>query len=307
MARHRLGAQVQNYTDEQLRDVLFRNRLNKLQATRARAMQGFAGQNVNQGQLAQPAQPAQPIQQPPAIAPQGTPQAKPQPAQQTPQANQQAQAAKAQNATPGKGPTRGPAAKQPPKRKSNAEESLEGQNPPGLMPAQTTAPQVPSVPGAPPRPNLNLTREQLAAMTPHQREQAEAYIRRQQNQNRTPINRAAAEEAWNNLPEHIKRLYNDISRTVPFGDPIPLPPEQKAIMSQQLRDCIDMLSRMDTLVQWFAKVPNQDKNVRSLLGMVSLFFFFFLFVCCTLKAFLSPAPSFLLLISFPLCNWNHVF
>lgn len=290
MARHRLGVQVQNYTDEQLRDMLFRSRLNKLQAARARAMQNYAAQNVNQGQLAQP---AQPIPQPPVIAPQGTPQAKPQPqpAQQTPQANQHAQAVKVQNGTPGKGPTKGAAAKQPPKRKSNAEESLEGQNPPGLMPTQTAAPQVPSVPGAP-RPNLNFTREQLAAMTPQQREKAEAYIRRQQSQNRTPINRAAAEEAWNNLPENIKQLYNDISRTVPFGDPITLPPEQKAVMSQQLRDCIDMLSRMDTLVQWFAKVPNQEKNVRSLLGMVSL--------CCSSSSSFSfnstsssllPCPS----------------
>lgn len=258
MARQRLGVQAQSYTDEQLRDMLYKSRLSKFHAARNHAMQNYAAQNFNQGQLAQP------IQQLPTTAPQGTSQSKPQPqpAQQTPQANQQAQAAKAQNTTPGKGPTKGSAAKQPPKRKSNAEESLEGQSPANLMPAQTAASQLPSVPGAA-RPNFNFTREQLA---PQQRAQAEAYIRRQQSQDRS---RASAEEAWNNLPDHIRQLYNDISRTAPIGDPIPLAPEQKAIMSQQLRDCTDMLGRLDTLVQWFAKVPNQEQNVRGLLAMVS--------------------------------------
>jgi hypothetical protein len=44
-------------------------------------------------------------------------------------------------------------------------------------------------------------------------------------------------------------------------------------MSQQLRDSLDVLGRLDTLVQWFAKMPGQEKNVRNLLAMVCAFLF----------------------------------
>jgi hypothetical protein len=117
---------------------------------------------------------------------------------------------------------------------------------------------------------MAITPEQLAAMTPQQRMQL-AQMRRQQGQQgqqRVPISRAAAEEAWNNLPEKIRQLYNDIAKNAPAAEPVALSPEQKAAMTQQLRECTDMLGRMDTLAQWFSKIPGQEKNVRSLLAMV---------------------------------------
>lgn len=261
MARQRFGAQVQQYTDDQLRELLHRNRVNK--AVQHRAMQNLAAQqNINSGQQAQPAQ------VPPTTAAQGTPQAKQpsQPPQQTPQSNQQAQAAKVAQAAEANKGTKAQASKVPAKRKP--EDSLETQNPSGGVPTETAAPQ--GMPGAP-RSNLPFTREQLAAMSPQQRAQVEAHMRRQQGQPRTPINRASAEEAWSHLPDHIKQLYNEIARNMPAGDPVILSPEQRALMAQQLRECIDLLCRLDTLVQWFAKIPNQEKNVRSLLAMVRVF------------------------------------
>ena len=112
-------------------------------------------------------------------------------------------------------------------------------------------------------------------MTPQQRLQFEAHLRRQQSQQQGQqprvSSRASTEEAWNNLPDHVKQLYNDISRTVPVGEPIPFTPEQKAAMAPQFRDCTDLLNRMDTLVNWFVQLPNQERIVRSLLGMVRIY------------------------------------
>lgn len=255
-ARQRLGEQEQRFTDEQLRDLLYRNRINKLQAAQAGALQNLAVPNGNQGQ---PAQPGQPGQQPPTIPPQNMQQAKQPP--QTPQS-----AKPPQSATPGKGTKGvGAAAKQPAKRKSTNEHPMEAQNSSGPIPAQPAIPQGAAVPGAP-RPNPPF------AMTPQQRLQFEAHLRRQQGQQQGQqpriSSRASAEEAWNNLPDNVKQLYNDISRTVPVGEPIPFTPEQKAAMAPQFRECTELLSRMDTLVNWFVQLPNQERIVRSLLGMV---------------------------------------
>ena len=255
-ARQRLGEQEQRFTDEQLRDLLYRNRINKLQAAQAGALQNLAVPNANQGQ---PAQPGQPGQQPPTIPPQNMQQAKQPP--QTPQS-----AKPPQSATPGKGTKGvGAAPKQPAKRKSTNEHPMEAQNSSGPIPAQPAIPQGAAVPGAP-RPNPPF------AMTPQQRLQFEAHLRRQQGQQQGQqpriSSRASAEEAWNNLPDNVKQLYNDISRTVPVGEPIPFTPEQKAAMAPQFRECTELLSRMDTLVNWFVQLPNQERIVRSLLGMV---------------------------------------
>ncbi|OGM43038.1 hypothetical protein ABOM_009289 [Aspergillus bombycis] len=260
IARQRLGAQVQNYTDEQLRELLYRNRQKQLmQLAQNRAAQLAA----QQGQQTPSSQ------QPPVTAPSATPQIKSEAQHQQPttQLNQQMQATKTQNATPGKG-VKGPAAKQPPKRKIPNEESADAQN----TPAQKLAPPVASqgLSGSTPaRPNMPFTREQLVNMTPQQRAQLEAHIRRQQGQNQTraPISRTAAEEQWNNLPDKIRQMYNEILVQAPPAEPVSVTPEQNAQMSQQLRECTDMLGRMDTLVQWFSKIPNQEKNVKSLLAM----------------------------------------
>jgi hypothetical protein len=261
MARQRLGAQVQNYTDEQLRELLYRNRQKQMMLQAQTRAAHAASQGVSQTQSSQ---------QTPVSAPSAAPQVKTeaQPQQQLTQINQQTQAAKAPNPTPGKS-VKGPAAKQPPKRKMANDEGVDAQNTPAQKPSQLATSQGVSGP-TPSRSNLQLTREQVAAMTPQQRAQLEAHIRRQQGQtqNRVPITRAVAEEAWNNLPEKIRQLYNEISKQAPPADPVTVQPEKKAQMAQQLRECTDMLGRMDTLVQWFAKIPNQEKNVRSLLAMV---------------------------------------
>ncbi|PIG79369.1 hypothetical protein AARAC_010947 [Aspergillus arachidicola] len=260
IARQRLGTQVQNYTDEQLRELLYRNRQKQLmQLAQNRAAQLAA----QQGQQTQSSQ------QPPVTAPSATPQIKSEAQHQQPttQLSQQIQVTKTQNATPGKG-VKGPAAKQPSKRKMPNEESADAQNTPAQKSAQPATSQGLSG-STPARPNMPFTREQLVNMTPQQRAQLEAHIRRQQSQNQTraPISRTAAEEQWNNLPDKIKQWYNEILANAPSNDPISVQPEQKAQMSQQLRECTDMLGRMDTLVQWFSKIPNQEKNVKSLLAM----------------------------------------
>ncbi|GFG18647.1 hypothetical protein IFM5058_09214 [Aspergillus udagawae] len=259
MARQRLGAQVANYSDDQLREIILRNRQKQLmQAAQNRAAQALAAQSMNQNQQNQT------VQQPPLTGPSTTSQAKQGPQQSTPQQNQQNQAAKAPNTAAAKG-TKGSAPKQGTKRKSAAEEPTEAQAAPVPKTAQSATTQG-GVSAPPSRPNMAITPEQLAAMTPQQRMQL-AQMRRQQGQQRVPISRAAAEEAWNNLPEKIRQLYNDIAKNAPAAEPVALSPEQKAAMTQQLRECTDMLGRMDTLAQWFSKIPGQEKNVRSLLAM----------------------------------------
>lgn len=252
MARQRFGAQAQNYTDEQIREVLFRHKQKQfMQAAQNRAAIAFASQGMNQNPAGQTQQPPAPMQQNPTQVKQ-QPQPRPAPGQPGPQV-QPNKAPVAGKTT--KGPT-----KQPPKRKSNNDEVVE------IDPTTQKSAQVPAT--AAPRPGMQLTREQLAAMTPQQRAQLEAQMRRSQGQPRAPVSRTSADEAWNNLPEKIRQMYNEIARNVPIGNPLPIPPEQKAGMMQQLRECTDMLGRMDTLVQWFAKIPGQEKNVRSLLLMV---------------------------------------
>lgn len=260
IARQRLGAQAQNLADEQIRDLLNRQRQKQLmQVAQSRAAHAFANQGVGQNQ------PAPQSQQPPASVPQSTSPAK-QHAQSQPQTAQQG---------PQEQPTKGQAAgkgvkapgKQPPKRKPNNDEVGEAAN--TSVQKTTQAPDSQNVPtSGPPRPSMPFSREQLAAMTPQQRAQLEAHMRKQHGQPRGPINRASADQAWNNLPEKIRQLYNDIAKNVPAGEPVAIAPEQKAGIVQQLRECTDMLGRMDTLVQWFAKIPGQEKNVRSLLAMV---------------------------------------
>ncbi|KAL4736773.1 hypothetical protein BDV11DRAFT_9174 [Aspergillus similis] len=252
IARQRLGAQVQSLSDEQLSDLL---RQRHMHAVQARAAQALASQQNQKSQ---------------AHVPPATPQVKPeqQAQHQVPQQIAQNQAIKTQAVSPSKA-AKGPAAKQTPptsKRKLQNEEMAITQASPIQNSNQPVIPQ--SLPAtAPSRPAMPLTREQLAAMTPQQRLQIEAHLRRQQGQARGTISRAAAEKAWSNLPESIRQMYNELGKNAPEDKPIAVAPEQRAAMNQQLRDCTDYLGRMDALVQFVAKVPGQEKNLRSLLGM----------------------------------------
>ena len=267
LARQRLGSQVQNLSDDQLRELLHRNRQKQIQAAQSRAAQALAAQQAQQQSLSAP--------QPPVTVPPSMPQVKPepQPSQQTAQQPQQNSTTKAQaQSVPSGKNAKGPVAKQAQKRKLPHDESTESQP----TPEQKPAPPAPSQAGATPtqaKANMLFTREQLAAMTPQQRAQFEAHLRRQQSQQpqgRVPISRAHAEEQWNKLPEKLKQLYNEIARNTPPGEPVSITPEQKATMAQQLREITDYLSKMDNLIQFLAtKIPGQEKNVHSLLSMVS--------------------------------------
>ncbi|KAL2836352.1 hypothetical protein BJY01DRAFT_58703 [Aspergillus pseudoustus] len=261
VARQRLGAQVQNLTDDQLRDAL---RQRQMHAAQARAAQALANQqNQSQAQV-----------QPPVSTPAAASlvKAEPQAPPQMPQQQAQNQVTKPQTAaTPAKA-TKASAPKQTSpasKRKVQTEEAIAPQTSPVQGSSQPAASQgLPAT--VPPKPPLNLSnisREQLAAMTPQQRAQIEAHIRRQQGQARGAINRASAEEAWNNLPDRIRQQYNELAKNAPPEQPVAVTPEQRTIMNQQLRDCTDYLGRMDALVQFISKIPGHEKNVRSLLGM----------------------------------------
>ncbi|KAL6234382.1 hypothetical protein BDW75DRAFT_164369 [Aspergillus navahoensis] len=252
IARQRLGAQVQSLSDEQLSDFL---RQRRMHAVQARAAQALANQQSQKSQ---------------AHVPPATSQVKleQQAQHQVPQQLTQNQAIKTQSVSPSKA-AKGPATKQTPptsKRKLQGEEMSISQASPIQNSTQPAMSQgLPAT--APSRPIMPFTREQLAAMTPQQRMQIEAHLRRQQGQARGTLSRAAAEKAWNNLPESIRHMYNELGKNLPEDKPVAVTPEQRAAMSQQLRDCTDYLGRMDALVQFVAKVPGQEKNLRSLLGM----------------------------------------
>ncbi|KAL4771471.1 hypothetical protein BDW60DRAFT_64159 [Aspergillus nidulans var. acristatus] len=252
IARQRLGAPVQSLSDEQLSDLL---RQRHMHAVQARAAQALANQQnqKSQAHVSPAASQVKPEQQ-----------AQHQVSQQI----AQNQAIKTQAVSPSKG-AKGPAPKQTPptaKRKLQSEEMAIAQASPIQNSNQPAIPQNLPV-TAPSRPAMPFTREQLAAMTPQQRMQIEAHLRRQQGQARGTISRAAAEKAWSNLPESIRQLYNELGKNAPEDKPVAVTPEQRAAMNQQLRDCTDYLGRMDALVQFVAKVPGQEKNLRSLLGM----------------------------------------
>lgn len=264
LARHRLGSQVQNVSDDQLRDML---RHRQVQAAQKQAAQALANQQSQQAQAQLPPQ----ASIPPAashVNPENQAQ------NQAPQQTSQSQAAKAQPAAPAKA-AKAPGPKQTPptsKRKVPNEDTSAAQSSPVQGSTQPATSQgLPAT--VPTRPPMPFSREQLGAMTPQQRAQIELHIRRQQQgQTRGTINRAAAEDSWNNLPDKLRHLYNDIAKNAPPEQAIAVTPEQRATMNQQLRDCTDYLGRMDALVQFISKVPNQDKNVQSLLGMVCLSF-----------------------------------
>lgn len=261
MARQKLGHQASNFTDEQIREILYRNRQKQMmQAAQNRAMQ-LEG-NTQPGQLNQPAA------QPPVPAVQPVPQMKQQ-HPQAPQSTPQTANTKPQAGAAAKG-AKGAAGKQASKKRPSTDDTSEARATATPQMSQPVA--VPGAPGtAPQRPGLPFTPEQLAQMTPQQRAQVEAHMRRQQSQSRGQVlSRAAADEAWNrNLPPQVMEVYNDIAKNAPPAKPIPVSPEQKAAMTKQLREALDVLGRLDALVQWFAKMQGQEKNVKNLLAMVS--------------------------------------
>lgn len=253
MARQKLGPNSNNFSDDQIREIL-RNRQRQI------LMQ--AAQNRAQMSGNMPSAQNQSIQQPAVSAPQVMPQAKPQMPQQT-QAASEAANAKTQTGPAGKG-AKAPTAKQASKKRPSADDTANNQATATPQQAQTALPAS----TGPAKPGLPLTQDQ---MSPQQRLQVEAQMRRQQQtQLRGPtLSRAAAENAWNtNLPPKVMEVYNEIARNAPSSKPVPISPEQKAIMTQQLRDSLDVLGRLDVLVlHGFPKMQGQEKNIRNLLAM----------------------------------------
>ena len=246
MLRQRHGAQLANHTDDQIRKLVQND---KMQKARARAVREFAPQNVINQDQQQLLHQAQQNQAPAQV--QNAAQAKqPNTAQPPPsRPAQPSQATPAQGPTPAKG-AKSQAGKQTSKKRPRNDEPAEAQN--SAAQTQQPAPQ-PSVPtAAPMQPNMQMPAKQAQA-------------RRQQ---RPPISRSQAEEAWNHLPEKIRQFYNEMQKNTPVTGPVTVSPEQKAAMAQQLTECKDMLARMDTLVQFSARLPGQEKIIRSLLAMV---------------------------------------
>ncbi|KAJ5774449.1 UAA transporter [Penicillium paradoxum] len=239
MARQKLGPQASNFTDEQIREILYRNRHRQLaQAAQNRASQLEASGQQSQGTAQPPIPAAQPI-----------PQTKPQPPSQQPQTISPEMNSKAQAGVATKGP-KGATGKQPSKKRPTSDSSRRSREYPPTA-------RFPNYAGT------------ACTNDPQQRAQFEAHMRKQQPQNRGQIlSRAAAEEAWNrNLPPQIMEVYKDIATNAPPAMPTPLSPDQKAAMTKQLREALDLLCRLDALVQWFSKIQGQEKNVKNLLAM----------------------------------------
>lgn len=272
LARQRLGPQAHNFTDEHIKLLVQRNHQKQYWARNAASAQGFAAKPPNQGQMPQttPQLPTTGPAQPNAS--QGNRQVQAQ-TPKTGAAKPQAPAAANKNA-------RTPNTKQSQKtnlKRPNSDEVVEVSKPDAPQESQTPAnamasqaaqstgtTQPATKPGIP-----QLTREQLAAMTPQQRAQFEAHMRRQHAQTKQQMTKANADEAWNRLPEHIKQIYAEIVQNAPKAEPVSMTPEQRSLMAQQLLESRDMLSRMDALVQFWARVPGQEKSIHALLNMVS--------------------------------------
>lgn len=253
MARQKLGPNSNNFTDDQIRDIL-RNRQRQI------LMQTAQNRAQMTGNMA-PAQ-NQSIPQPAVSAPQAVPQAKPQMPQLTEPAN-----AKAQTGAAAKG-AKASTGKQASKKRPNVDDTAEARA--AATPQQPQA-AAPATAAGPSRPGLPVSQEQFNQMSPQQRLQVEAHMRRQQqSQLRGPvINRAAAEAAWNNnLPPKVLEVYNEIGKNAPSSQPVAVSAEQKVIMTQQLRESLDVLGRLDVLVlHGFPKMQGQEKNVKNLLAM----------------------------------------
>lgn len=264
LARQKIGAPVEKLSDDALRSLLEKNRHKHYIAHMTRARD--AGQPFTQipnqvpapGQVPAPLQQQQfPASQPPA------PISQPGPTPGMPAKNM------VLGPQTGASAARAPIMKEPQKslkRPSDSEPEVPvSLSQPQISPSQTI-PTQPSRP-TPPQP----TPEQLAAMNPQQRAQWEAHMRRQQQgPPRQTITKAAAEAAWSRMPDHLKQMYEEIAikdRASPTY-PAAMTSAESAAFAQQLRENTDMLSRMDALVQFYAKMVGQDQMIQRLLQMV---------------------------------------
>ncbi|KAI1964793.1 hypothetical protein LOZ58_001483 [Ophidiomyces ophidiicola] len=274
IARQRLGAQAVNLTDEDVRIFIQKYRQQKsimLQAAQTREA-ALNAQVTNQAPL--PTQVSVPNPSPQHIPtshplPQAS-QPTPTPVVQTiPTMDAKSAAHNAPNSTR-------PSVPKPSPNNLKRPSGSESENPA----MKTTAAPQPHIPAPPPTvtqppqatppqpvPLTQPTREQLASMTAQHRAQWETHMRRQKSQTRQGITKEAADEAWARLPDHLKQIYAEVVRNDSATTPVPMATDRKASVGQSLRDNTDMLSRMDALVQWVSKYPNQQRPLRTLLQM----------------------------------------
>ncbi|KAL4886207.1 hypothetical protein BJY04DRAFT_213739 [Aspergillus karnatakaensis] len=118
----------------------------------------------------------------------------------------------------------------------------------------------------PPRPILPLSRRnELSAVTLQPRDQLLRQV--QQVGTGARVTQAAAEEAWNNLPNGIKEQYQESAKYAPPTRNVTMTPLERMAVIQQLHECVDYLGKMDGLVHLLSLMPGSEKDIRSLLGM----------------------------------------
>ena len=260
--RQKLGKQAQNLSDDVIKDMIEKNRRKEIQARMAG--QQFPSQPLNQGQQAafQASQSStlQPSQQPIHASP----------SQQLPiNLDNKSLFANAPQPPQPKQSGRGL------KRPSEDEGGFNMANVPqhGVAPIQPGAQQ----------PRVQITREQWAAMTPQQRvmwhnnlrqqqsqqQQPQQQQQQQQGQARRPPSKAVAEEAWNRLPDNIRARYAAIVQKDSQALPVALTSTEKGEMAKLLRESVEILGRMDTLVAWMLKTGIPDEHLHTILNIVS--------------------------------------
>ncbi|PLB43849.1 hypothetical protein P170DRAFT_63494 [Aspergillus steynii IBT 23096] len=221
-----------------------------------------------QEMMVQQQQQPQTASQPPVTVPPTAPQVEPEPQTSQPSAQQVGEDVTIKSKATASGKGNKPSfAEQTSKSKLHDGEPTEEQSTPMQKQFEPAVSQGgPAFPEY--KPNLPFNRAEMAAMTRQQRAQLEMHIRQRRAQGLGLISMASAEDAWNNLPERIKMIYDEIVKAAPPDEPVTVVSEQKATMSQQLRDLINHLGRMDALVQFISNtIPDQKRSVRTLLSL----------------------------------------
>lgn len=273
IARQQLGPKAAHLTDDQLRTLIQRSRhkkyLEQAQSRSVAAAAAAAAQGMHRSQP--PQQPAQ--TQAGAVAPtsaaaqQGV-SAVQMPAMTTAAAGsrtvpakvpaQQSPGAAVAGKTPAKSAAKTTARKRP------SDEVVEMPNSKAQPVSQPPTTQFGAATSAP----MNARPAGIEHLTPTSasQQQGQGQARRPARQ---PIPRTIAEENWNrNLPEPLKKFYADAVNSAPPPVPTSLTPEEKAAMTNQLMECVDMLSRLDSLVQWLATHARSETQIRGVFSTV---------------------------------------
>lgn len=115
-------------------------------------------------------------------------------------------------------------------------------------------------------PGLNFTAEQMSKMTPAQQAQIKAHLlkaqdpsnaagnKMQQQQQQRAIPNADEIRARMNDPTRLKaytQLIDEVERSIPARQPVPLPPQQRGPLQQALKDQLDKLKKLEQALRIF--------------------------------------------------------